>query len=50
VLHWIEDPRAPLPSGDDQVGIQALKDESTDKGTPIPAVVFPMPDAEHPTN
>jgi acylglycerol lipase len=27
VLHWIEDPRAPLPSGDDRVGIQALKGE-----------------------
>jgi acylglycerol lipase len=27
VLHWIEDPQAPLPSGDDRVGIQALKDE-----------------------
>ncbi|HYB09993.1 MAG TPA: alpha/beta hydrolase [Alphaproteobacteria bacterium] len=25
VLHWVDDPRAPLPSGDDRVGIQALE-------------------------
>jgi alpha-beta hydrolase superfamily lysophospholipase len=32
VLHWIEDPRAPLPSGDDRGGLSALAELGADGG------------------